>query len=387
MNALDEEIGEEPVGAPPGGPVVFVIGSSAGGVGRHVVQLCGGLSAAGHEVLVAGPAETLRRFGFAHRPGVVTRAVEIGAALHPVRDLRAAATLRRTLRARRAASPVVHAHGVRAGLVAVLAVRSLPARPPLVVTLHNAVLGRGARVRLGRSVQGLVCRGADAVLAVSGDLVAQARRVGAARAVRALVPAPPLPAGDADRVRRELGEGPSVLVVARLAPQKGLDVLLDAAALLRAPAQVLVAGDGPLRERLAARIVRESLPVRLLGARDDVADLLAAADVAASASSWEGQPVFVQEALRAGVPVVATDAGGTAEVTGAAAELVAVGDAPALAAALDALLLDPQERRAAARRARARAAELPTAEQALAQVVAEHAAARARLHPGTAAVG
>ena len=65
----------------------------------------------------------------------------------------------------------------------------------------------------------------------------------------------------------------------------------------------------------------------LLGRRDDVADLLAAADVVVVASLWEGQPLAVQEALRAGPPVVATDAGGTAEVTGDAAVLVPPGDA------------------------------------------------------------
>jgi glycosyltransferase involved in cell wall biosynthesis len=350
--------------------VVFVLGSSAGGVGRHVEELCAGLAASGVDVRVAAPAQTLDRFAF----GVPTTAVEIGASLDPARDLRAARGLRRILREPALRGAVVHAHGVRAGLVATAAVRTLRPRPPLVVTLHNAVLGSGPRVRLGRAVQDLVVRAADHVLAVSGDLVEAARRAGARDVARALVPAPLRPPGTA--VLR--GEVPVALVVARLAPQKGLPALLDAVALLHRPVRVLVAGAGPLQDELAARIAREQLPVDLLGARRDVPDLLARADLVVSASVWEGQPVFLQEALRAGVPVVATDAGGTREVTGTAADLVPVGDAAALAAAVDALLADPGLRRRRGADALARAGELPTAADALAQVSAVHARARSR---------
>ncbi|MFD0480975.1 glycosyltransferase family 4 protein [Kineococcus sp. GCM10028916] len=344
------------------GPVVFVLGSSAGGVGRHVVQLCAGLRAAGVDVRVAAPAETLRRFGF----DAATTAVEIGANLDPVRDLRAVAALRAALHA--APGALVHAHGVRAGLVAALAVGR---RTPFVVTLHNAVLGAGPRARLGLGVLRVVCRRADVVLGVSQDLVQIARALGARTAERALVPAPELPAGEATRGRAVLGEGPVALAVARLAPQKGLPTLLDVAGRLTL-GRIVVVGDGPLHDELAARVRDERLPVTLIGRRDDVADLLAAADVALSTSLWEGQPVFVQEALRAGVPVVATDVGGTREVTGDAAVLVPVGDPRAFADALDALLGDRGAREDRGRRSAARAARLPDAAAALAQVRGVH---------------
>jgi len=344
---------------------VFVLGSSAGGVGRHVVQLCAGLRAQGVDVRVAAPADTLRRFDF----GVPTTAVEIGPSIDPVRDLGAARALRRALRG--TPEVVVHAHGVRAAFVATLALRR---RTRLVVTLHNAVLGSGARARLGRGVLAAVCRRADVVLGVSGDLVEQARALGAPSVERALVPAPVLSPGDAARGRAVLGDGPVALVVARLAPQKGLETLLEAVAICRV--RVVVVGDGPLHDDLAVRIAKNALPVELRGRREDVADLLAAADVALSTSVWEGQPVFVQEALRAGVPVVATDAGGTREVTGVAADLVPVGDAQALAEAVARLVADPAARLAAAGRSRARAAELPDAAAALAQVQRVHLAGR-----------
>jgi len=66
----------------------------------------------------------------------------------------------------------------------------------------------------------------------------------------------------------------------------------------------------------------------------DIPELLAAADVAVSAAVWEGQPIWLQEALAAGCPIVATDVGGTAAVVGDAAVLTPPGDAGALAAAV-----------------------------------------------------
>jgi glycosyltransferase involved in cell wall biosynthesis len=354
--------------AAPDGPVLFVLGSSAGGVVRHVTALARRLHADGVDVRVAGPAETLARLG----ASVPTTVVEIGASLDPVRDLRAAAALRRAVTA--VPGVLVHAHGVRAGFVATLALATTPRRTPFVVTLHNAVLGSGARARLGTAVLRAVCRRADVVLGVSGDLVAQAHRLGASVADRALVPAPALPRGEAARGREVLGPGPVVLAVARLAPQKGLGTLLDAAA--DAGARVVVAGDGPLRSALEDRVRAQDLPVRFLGSRSDVADLLAAADVAVSTSVWEGQPVFVQEALRAGVPLVATDAGGTREVTGDAALLVPVGDAAGLAAAVRRLVQDRTEHAVRAERARQRATQLPTEDHAVAQVRRVHRAAR-----------
>ena len=164
--------------------------------------------------------------------------------------------------------------------------------------------------------------------------------------------------------------------VARLAEQKGLPVLLDAARAWarRTPSPlVVVAGEGPLRESLTARITAENLPVRLLGNRDDVADLLAAADVFVLSSMWEGQPLVVQEALRAGVPVVATDAGGVADLVGDAAVLVPVGDADALADGV-VQVLDDEARAARMRlRSRAAAAVLPPPGSDCAQVISYYA--------------
>lgn len=357
--------------------VVQVLGSSAGGVARHVAQIASALSGVGGDVealrvQVVGPAAVERTVVGGATP-TAFRAVEIADRPRPA-DVRAVRELRRLVRG----ADVLHAHGLRAGALAVIAARTLPrgVRPRSVVTLHNLPVGGRAVRAVSAVLELVVARGADAVLAVSGDLVARAAARGARAAERALVPAPttPPPVRSRAEVRADLGvpDGAALAVtVARLAPQKGLGTLLDAAALVRSgPALVwVVAGDGPLDGALAARVRDEDLTVRLLGRRDDVPDLLAAADVVVSTAVWEGQPIAVQEALRVGAAVVATDAGGTREVTADAAVLVPVSDARRLAEAVRAVLTDDVRREALRAAASARSAELPGVAQVVAQLL------------------
>lgn len=320
--------------------IALVLGTSGGGVGSHVRSLCAGLTERGHRVGVIGPAATEERFGFT-AANARFAPLELGGRPRPLSDTAALVRLRTLLRG----ADVVHAHGVRAGALAAL---SRPAAP-LVATVHNAppAASRADRWLFGL-LEHVLLRRADLVLGVSGDLVERMRRGGARRVGRALVPAPAMAASGRDpaALRAELGVAPGrplLVTVARLAEQKGLPVLLDAAgrwAERTPPPLVAVAGDGPLHGRLAARIAAERLPVRLLGRRGDIADLLAAADVFVLASVWEGQPLVVQEALRAGLPVVATGVGGIAELTGDAAVLVPRGDAAALADGVSRVLDD-----------------------------------------------
>lgn len=364
--------------------ILIVLGTSSGGVGRHVQSVARGLLERGRSVVVAGPQQSLDGFGAPGlAPGARTYVVDIRDRPNPPSDVASVLRLRRAMRG----ADVVHAHGVRAGALVVLAGYTLVGRRPrIVVTMHNAPPGDGRLARIYEVLERIVARGSDAVLGVSGDLTERARRRGARHVERALVPTPQLaaPGRDAGEVRRELGlrDGAFLLVtVARLAPQKGLDVLLDAVAVLvrRQPGvlvRVAVAGDGPLEADLAARIGQEQLPVELLGRRADVADLLAAADVVVLPSLWEGQPLVAQEALRAGAALVATDVGGTAEVTSDAAVLVPGGDAVALAEAVAAMMSDPERLADLRRRARARAMRLPSDDEVIAQLLGVYGAGR-----------
>ncbi|NEM08761.1 glycosyltransferase [Geodermatophilus normandii] len=346
--------------------VAEVLATSTGGVGTHLRSVLPALAEAGAEVTVCGPAATDALFGFSAAASF--RPVEISAGLDPVADARAVLALRRAA----AGADLVHAHGLRAGLVAAAAVRSA-ARRPLVVTLHNALPERGGPLRrVLASAERATVRAADVVLAASGDLAANARRLGARDVRVAPVSAPALPPARRSREEVRAGLGladgrPLVLAVGRLHPQKGYDVLLDAAATWAGdgwagdgqPPLVAVAGDGPLEAELTARIVSQRLPVTLLGRRDDVADLLAAADLVVLPSRWEARSLTAQEALRAGTPLVATRAGGLPELLGDAALLVPPGDAAALAGAVRDLLADPARAASLAQAGREQAAGWP----------------------------
>jgi glycosyltransferase involved in cell wall biosynthesis len=170
-----------------------------------------------------------------------------------------------------------------------------------------------------------------------------------------------------------------VLAVGRLASQKSYPLLLDAVATLTAAypdveMRVLIAGEGPERAALTASIARRELPVTLLGHRGDVADLLGAADIFVLCSQWEARALIVQEALRAGTPVVATAVGGIPELVGDAALLVPSSDPAALAAALHRVLSDKTFEDRLRHAGPTQAATWPTAAEALDAVRAWYSA-------------
>lgn len=166
-------------------------------------------------------------------------------------------------------------------------------------------------------------------------------------------------------VRAELGLAADALVlgaVGRAEPQKRFDLLIDVFAGLasaRPRLQLVIAGDGsklPELRRHVASLGEVRSRVHLLGHRTDVARLHHAFDVFVQSSDYEGTPNAVLEAMALGTPVVATRAGGTAEIAfdGVHGRLVACGDRTALAAALTELVDDPARARTFAAAARAR---------------------------------
>ncbi|WP_187232599.1 glycosyltransferase [Actinomadura sp. HBU206391] len=135
---------------------------------------------------------------------------------------------------------------------------------------------------------------------------------------------------------------PVVLSVANLKRYKGHRYLLDAVARLRPglPCTLVLAGEGQERPALERQAGRLGIDVRFLGARTDIDRLLARADAVVLPSLHEGMSNAVMEAMAAGLPVVASDVGGTAELLRDRGVLVPPADAAALAAALERVLTD-----------------------------------------------
>lgn len=349
--------------------IALVVARTLGGTGRHVLAVVRALRAVGHEVVVAGPTPAEDAFGFA-AAGATFVPVEIATGPRPPSDLRAVRRLRGALRD----AAVVHTHGIRA---AALAGWAVPDEVPFVTTWHNAILGSRARRAAWAPLERRVARRATVTLCVSADLAGRVRALGGLDVRVAPVGArrPGVPVRAAADVRAELDatDRPLVVAAGRLAAQKGYDLLLDAASLweVRTPRpRTVIAGDGPLRAELALAVERRGLDVALVGARDDVPELFAAADVVAMPSRWEGSPLTAHEALFSGTPLVATAVGGLPELLGGgAAALTPPGEARAFAEAVLRLLDDPHAAAELAEAGLRRAEEWPDEDEAARRVV------------------
>lgn len=158
---------------------------------------------------------------------------------------------------------------------------------------------------------------------------------------------------DRDRVRKELGLMPNDyfwLSAGRMVDAKDYPNLIRAIAELQSIKQnknfcLVLAGEGPLKPALEAQVVAAGLQktIRLLGLRPDLPALMSAADGYVLSSAWEGFGLVLAEALSSGLPVVATDCGGTRDIldSGLFGKLVPVGDAIALAKAMAQTMAQP----------------------------------------------
>jgi glycosyltransferase involved in cell wall biosynthesis len=281
---------------------------------------------------------------------------------------------------------LVHAYGLRPSLL----MRFIQPRPPLVQAVHSIDRHRPAwQSYLDRETQKRV----DRYLTNSrtaADFLAAERGVDHER-IRVVpngidVEAVAAQSGERERMRNTLGIPPAsalILTVANLREPKGLDVLIETAAVLAAtkgapPFVWLVAGTGPLGGDVAKELARRGLAerVRLIGFRADVPAVLAASDLFCLTSRREGVPVSILEAMAAARAVVATDVGGVKElvIDGETGLLTPGADEQALSRALLELLRDrgraDQLGRAGQERARSQFT-LERAARAIAAVYAE----------------
>jgi glycosyltransferase involved in cell wall biosynthesis len=237
-------------------------------------------------------------------------------------DLRAAATLWRLA----AGYDVVHTHTAKAGVLGRFAARARSV-PAIVHTIHgfpvNPGMSRPARQAL-LAVERLAARCADRVIAVCDANASEALALGIATPAQLAVvvsgvPTPEVVAGDRARGRAALGlpmHARVVGTVTRLMEQKApLDFVAAARRIVAADpgAHVVMVGDGPLRAEVEHAAADEPR-IHLLGFREDVPDLLAAIDVVAFSSLWEGLGRALTEAVLVGRPVVATAVNGVPDL-------------------------------------------------------------------------
>ncbi len=280
------------------------------------------------------------------------------------------AAVSRVSRLIRSLSPhVVHTHLIRADLCGGLAAR-LAGVPVVLSSVYAIGPYRRDKVRrldglLDQLARTLATDALAVCQAVRTDLIKRLRwppdRVAMVHTGTTFSDEPP-DASARQRIRDEWripDSSPLVLSIARLSYEKGIDVLIRSAAIVhrRQPAaRFVVVGDGPLKNALQARIRAAGLDdvVRLAGFRRDIDAVLSAGDLFVLPSLMEGMPNAILEAYNAGLPVVATCAGGLAEAVEHehSGLVVQPNRARALAAAIMRILDDEPLRRRLARQGR-----------------------------------
>jgi glycosyltransferase involved in cell wall biosynthesis len=264
----------------------------------------------------------------------------------------------------------MHSHGFHANLVARM-LRLGVSSPRLLCTIHNVYEGGWHRMLLYRITDPLTTfttavSGAARQRFVLCKAVPEEKCGVVFNGIDAEEFAPDSVRRAAKRTEMSVNGEFVWLAAGRVVPAKDLANLLQAFALVRAnrpEVRLWIAGTGADAEFEKSYALAEELELSdlicWLGLRRDLAALLDAADGFVLASGWEGMPLVVGEAMAMEKTVVATEAGGVRELTGEAARVVPIRDAPALAEAmLKAMRMPAEERSALGRAARARILEI-----------------------------
>lgn len=297
--------------------IVFIITRSddIGGAQIHVRDLSRALRAAGHDAIVlAGMdgvlADELRARGVPYYP-----LRHLGREVGPLADARCLSELRQKLRELQ--PDLISTHSTKAGFLGRIAGKTL--NIPTLFTAHGwgFTEGRPPLQAAGFwAVERATATWAARIITVCESDRAAALRARVASSDRLVTIHNAMPDVD-NALRARPGRSPARLVmVARLSRWKDQPTVLQALAGLKdLDWQLDLVGDGPLREQLEGLVHRLDLTSRVnfLGFRRDVPERIAEAQVFLLISKWEGFPRSILEAMRAGLPVIASDVGGVRE--------------------------------------------------------------------------
>lgn len=283
----------------------------------------------------------------ARRLGVDTHVLpDLVQPLRPTQDVAALAQITSLLR--NVKPDLVHCHTSKAGVLGRLAARITGI--PAIFTAHTWSFADGTS-RLWKVVgtpsERLAAKWAEKIITVSESnrLLALSQRIAEAEKIVTVHNGIP---DDLQRARPGRLGVPRIVMIARFAPQKNQIQLLEALAGLEEPFTLALVGDGPTRPAVeeAARRLQLQDRVEFLGVRKDTGSILADSCIFVLATNWEGFPITILEAMRAGLPVIATDVDGVREavIDGETGYLVAKGSTEELRDRLRDLLLNPETR-------------------------------------------
>ncbi|MEQ8200706.1 MAG: glycosyltransferase family 4 protein [Syntrophomonadaceae bacterium] len=330
--------------------ILFVItGGESGGAQTHLFDLCTHMDKKFVPLVAIGS------------PGPLgDRLCAAGIAVYEVPALRRKIELAQDIKAylqlqdliQRLQPDLICTHSSKAGFLGRMASKRVGV--PSIFTAHGWAFTEGVaglQSFLYRHLEWLAGHWCDKIICVSEydfQLALKARIIAAEKMAvihNGLTPAP----YPADKVTHP-EHVPRIIMVARFSAQKDYRLLLQVISELDPdmPIMVDLVGDGPLRKSCMELAARLNLldRVNFLGDRADVPDLLKQADIFVLTSHWEGFPITILEAMRAGLPVIASDVGGCREavIDGSTGFLVTAGDPKSLQSYLEVLLADQELR-------------------------------------------
>jgi glycosyltransferase involved in cell wall biosynthesis len=328
--------------------IVQLITGSAdfGGAQAHVRDLAIGIREAGHEcIVVTGPPDGLFNAQLRARGIITCTLPSFGKALHPIKDLLAFLELLAMLRKLR--PDLVAAHTAKAGFLGRVACALLGI--PCVFTPHGWSIVDRATGKINRVFKTLERLGGmlgSGVITVCRDELETGRISGLVKPEKIFCVYNGIPDST---IRRQISEDLTVVMVARFHKQKDHATLLRALARLQGyPWRLSLVGSGPLLE--AARRLVDSLGVAhrvdFLGECSDTANIVSGSAVFVLSTFYEAFPISILEAMRAGLPVVATNVGGIPEAVsdGFSGFLVPPSRDDLMAESLERLFIDPSLR-------------------------------------------
>lgn len=325
-------------------PVLYVIRPVAGGMREHLLTLAKNLDPRRFTPLAIVATDDLLATRLREQ-GIEPRIDGGVGSLNPLTIMKTALKISRVARSKRVS--IVHSHGYRASLVG--GIGALLAGVPHITTVHTEIGGKRDAGRLDRLIQRAVSFLSTRVIVVSKaiDGSFDAEKV---RLIENGI--------DLDSSKEAIGDSLPVKedgerrvgIVARLSPEKGVDLFLKAASIISKQnddVKFYIVGEGPLRGELEkeAQDLRVYERTTFTGFVEGARSVLGSFDVLVLPSRSEGQPMVLLEALAAGCPVVATDVGGVREVLeGGCGIVIPSGDPVEIASAVDRLLSEADRR-------------------------------------------
>ncbi len=296
--------------------VAYLVRPAEGGIKSHVLTLMAGLDRSRFEtVLICPPDCSL--YAEAEQAGHQVIPLDLVGEISPTHDLATAFQLRKILR--RVRPHILHIHSTKAGLVGRMAMSWMIRRPKIIVTVHSFVFDeRVGKRRRATTIwaERLLARYADRIIAVSRALRNELVLQMGLPPEKLQVIYNGVVFQDLPRPRHE---GTVIGTVARLAPQKGVEHFIHAAAVVRKKhpsARFVIIGDGPYRFWLETEAERVGIKdsTEFTGFRADALSIVAGFDVFVLPSIRETFGLALVEAMSQGVPVVASDTGGIPEI-------------------------------------------------------------------------